>query len=225
MGAYIACKMPWMMYLWPGLPQMWKHGSWLGLAMAVGFALLVNLALMSSIIWSELTTSGMRIVAWLLVGSFWIISAMAAYGWQREQTNRRQGERRQKEYEVPLAEGLQYYLQNNWFEAERVFRRLLRRNCRDADSRLMLAALLRHTKRYEEAQIQLDRLRLTEGSRKWELEIEQEQRLLDQLKSDEQAPGNEQAPENTDSDEVGLEEETRTHEGQEEPSVEDRQAA
>ena len=192
--------------------------------MAVGFALLVNLALMSSLIWIELTTSGMRIIAWILVGSFWMISAMAAYGWQREQISRHQGERLHKEYEVPLAEGVQYYLQKNWFEAERVFRRLLRRNSRDTDSRLMLAALLRHTKRFEEAQIQLDRLRRIEGSRKWDLEIDEEQRLLDRLKSDEQAP-QAQAPEDTDSDEIGLEEEPQTRERLEEPSVEDRQAA
>ena len=224
MGTYTVCKMPWMMYLWPGLPQIWKHGSWIGLAMAVGFALLVNLALMSSLIWIELTTSGMRIIAWILVGSFWMISAMAAYGWQREQISRQQGERLQKEYEVPLAEGVQYYLQKNWFEAERVFRRLLRRNSRDTDSRLMLAALMRHTKRFEEAQIQLDRLRRIEGSRKWDIEIDEEQRLLDQLKSDEQAP-RAQAPEDTDSDEIGLEEEPQTRERLEEPSVEDRQAA
>ena len=192
--------------------------------MAVGFALLVNLALMSSLIWIELTTPGMRIIIWMLVGSFWMISAMAAYGWQREQTSRQQGERREKEYEAPLAEGVQYYLQKNWFEAERVFSRLLRRNSRDTDSRLMLAALLRHTKRYEEAQIQLDRLRRTEGSQKWELEIDEEQRLLDQVKSDEQAP-EVRAPEDVDPDEIGLEEEPQAYEGLEWPSAEDRQAA
>ena len=197
--------------------------------MAVGFALLVNLALMSSLIWSELTTPGMRTIAWILVGSFWMISAMAAYGWQREQISRRQGERLQKEHEVPLAEAIQYYLQKNWFEAERVFRRLLRRNSRDTDSRLMLAALLRHTKRYEEAQIQLDRLRRVEGSQKWNLEIDEEQRLLDQLNSDGQTPESRapeaRAPGDVDSDEIALKEEPQTHEGMEEPSVEDRQAA
>ena len=220
MGTFTMRKTPWMVYLWPGLPLIWRHGSWLGLAVAVGFTLLVNLALTSSLIWSELTTSGMRIISWVLVFSFWVISAMAAYGWQREQISRSQGERRRKEYEIPLAEGIQYYLQKNWYEAERIFRLLLRRNSRDTDSRLMLAALLRHTERYDEAQIQLDRLRMTEGSQKWDLEIEQEQRLLREARSEEQT-----STEDVASDEIGPEEGPQTHEGLEEPPAEDRLAA
>ncbi len=212
-------KMPWVIYLWPGLPQIWKHGSWPGLTLAVGYALLVNLALMTSLIWSELTTPGMRIIVWLLAVSLWMISAVAAYGREREQINRRNEPRRQVEYEAPLAEGLQYYLQKNWFEAERIFRRLLRRNNRDADARLMLATLLRHTERFEEAQVQLDRLRLIEGSQKWSMEIEAEQRLLDDLKSE--TPQSED--EKPDSD--GLEEESRAREGLQEPPATDRWAA
>lgn len=172
-------KTPWVIYLWPGLPQIWKHGSWPSLALAVGCALLVNLALVTSLIWNELTAPGMRTIVWLAVISMWMISAAVDYGRQREQVSRKTGPRRQTEYETPFAEGLQYYLQKNWFEAERIFRRLLRRNARDTDARLMLASLLRHTKRFEEAQVQLDRLRLIEGSQKWEMEIGAEQSLLE----------------------------------------------
>lgn len=199
--------------------------------MAIGFSMLVNLALMTSLIWSELTTSGMRTIAWILVGLVWALSATASYGWHRDRSGRQQGR------ETPLADGLEYYLQKNWFEAERVFRRLLRRNSRDTDARLMLATLLRHTERFEEAEIQLDRLRRIEGSQKWDLEIEQEQRLLDKVKSDKEEAGNDAGKDagedNFDNNvleepipaETSLEEESKTHAGPEEPSADDRQAA
>ena len=41
-------------YLWPGLPQLWFEGAWSGLALAVGFGLLVNFLLVASLIWVEL---------------------------------------------------------------------------------------------------------------------------------------------------------------------------
>ncbi len=217
-------KMPWMMYLWPGLPQIWKRGTWLGLAMAVGFAVLVNLSLMTSLIWSELTSPGMRIISWVLVGLIWLASAAASYGWERTSYGCGQDSSRQQGQEAPLAEGLQYYLQKNWFEAERVFRRLLRRNSRDTDAGLMLATLLRHTERFEEAKIQLQRLGRIEGSEKWDLEIRQEQRMLDKAKS-QREESDETISVETVLNEKGPEEEPKTQQGTEEPSVDDRQAA
>ena len=217
-------KMPWMMYLWPGLPQIWKRGTWLGLAMAVGFAVLVNLSLMTSLIWSELTSPGMRIISWVLVGLIWLASAAASYGWARASNGCGQDPSRQQGPEAPLAEGLQYYLQKNWFEAERVFRRLLRRNSRDTDAGLMLATLLRHTERFEEAKIQLQRLGRIDGSEKWDLEIRQEQRMLDKAKS-QREESDETISVETVLNEKGPEEEPKTQQGTEEPSVDDRQAA
>ena len=38
-------KMPWGTYLWPGLSLIWRDGSWLGLAIAVGFTALAELGL------------------------------------------------------------------------------------------------------------------------------------------------------------------------------------
>ena len=217
-------KMPWMMYLWPGLPQIWKRGTWIGLAMAVGFAVLVNLSLMTSLIWSELTGSGMRIVSWALVGLIWLASAVASYGWNRNDAVRRQDPDPKPGQEAPLADGLQYYLQKNWFEAERVFRRLLRRNSRDTDARLMLVGLLRHTERFEEATIQLQRLTRIEGSEKWDLEIQQEQRMLNLAKSKKEE-SDETISDETVSEETGLDEEPDTQRGPQESSVDDRRAA
>ena len=35
-------RMPWGTYLWPGLPQICREGSWAGLGLAIGFAALVS---------------------------------------------------------------------------------------------------------------------------------------------------------------------------------------
>ncbi|MCR4413284.1 MAG: tetratricopeptide repeat protein [Thermoguttaceae bacterium] len=77
-------------------------------------------------------------------------------------------------------------MKGNWFEAECLLSRILKRNPRDLEARLMLATLLRHTGRRDEAARQLDRLERFEGSGKWVLEISRERQQLQAAKSDEE---------------------------------------
>ncbi len=69
-------------------------------------------------------------------------------------------------------------MKGDYYQAEHVLEGLLRRNVRDLDARLMLATLLRHTGRLDEATRQLDTLARFEGAGKWELEMRQERELL-----------------------------------------------
>ena len=80
--------------------------------------------------------------------------------------------------EDAFGEALDHYLKGDYYQAEQMLEGLLRRNVRDLDARLMLATLLRHTGRLDEATRQLDTLARFEGAGKWELEIEQERELL-----------------------------------------------
>jgi len=162
-------RMPWATYLWPGLPQICRVGSWPGLGLAVGFAVLLNLALAGTFLWSGLFTPGARKLIWAAVAITWIGSAVAAR-LRREAPPDPDGDL------YPHALG--QYLKGNWFEAEQIFARLLDRNPRDLEARLMLATLLRHTGRPQEAATQLDRLEGLEGSGKWALEIARERRFL-----------------------------------------------
>ena len=164
----------WATYLWPGLGPLWKWGDGFGLAVAIGFAALLNLALVASFIWTELFTPEVRTVAWMAVGLLWAGSALVSYGWGRRHPG---GHRRRATYDA-FGEAQDYYLQGNWHQAQRTLDRLLRKNPRDVDARLMLATLLRHMGRREEAAGQLDRLAMLEDSRKWELEISRERHLL-----------------------------------------------
>jgi cytochrome c-type biogenesis protein CcmH/NrfG len=75
-------------------------------------------------------------------------------------------------------------LKGDYYQAEHVLEELLRRNLRDVDARLMLATLLRHTGRLDEAAGQLDTLVRLEGASKWQWEIEQERDLLAEAKTE-----------------------------------------
>jgi len=167
-------RMPWATYLWPGLPLVWRDGRWGALAVAVGFAALVNLALMASLLWSELLATGVRNSVWMAVVIVWGGSAVFSYRRDSRPSIRPESDPAVDAY----AEAVDRYLQADWFEAERALRRLLERDPRDLDSGLMLATLLRRTGRPAEAERELDRIERFDGSWKWELEIRRERALL-----------------------------------------------
>ncbi len=169
-------KMPWGTYLWPGLSLIWRHGSWLGLAIAVGFTALVNLALASSILWSELFTAGLRSLIWAVVGGIWAVSAIFASRWDSRGAPPRDLSPRVDSFALAL----DHYLKGNWFEAEYLLSGLLAANPRDVDASLMLATLWRHTGRFEEALEGLARLERCEDGKKWRWEISRERDLVRQ---------------------------------------------
>ena len=48
-------QLRWLTLLWPGWPQLWFAGAWSGLAIALGFAALLDLGLLASRMWTELS--------------------------------------------------------------------------------------------------------------------------------------------------------------------------
>ena len=142
--------------------------------MAAGFAALVNLALMASLLWSELFATGVRTSVWMAVVIIWGGSAVFSYRRDSRPSIRAESDPARDAY----AEAVTRYLQADWFESERGLRRLLERDPRDQDTGLMLATLLRRTGRPAEAARELDRIERFDGSQKWELEIRRERALL-----------------------------------------------
>jgi hypothetical protein len=167
-------RMRWITCLWPGLPQLWTYGSWSGLAVAVGAAVVLDLLLLASFGWSELVSPSWRITLWAAFGVCWLIAA----GWSARQCRRRAAAGNSDPRADNFAEALDCYLKGDYYQAEHVLEWLLRRNLRDLDARLMLATLLRHTGRLDEAREQLDTLARFEGAEKWQREIQQERNLL-----------------------------------------------
>jgi hypothetical protein len=166
-------RMPWAVYCWPGLPQLYEGGSWAALAFAVAAAALLNATLLGSFVWDDLTAGQLRIICWTGLGVCWSVSAgYSAWSFKRQ-------ERLRSQDSVDLfPEALDFYLKGNWFEAQRALGRLIRRDRGDADARLMLAALLRHTRQFDEATRQLNVLARLEGADRWALEIRREGELL-----------------------------------------------
>ncbi len=166
-------RMPWVTYLWPGLPQLWQQGIWSGLLLAVAFGTLVNLALMASFVWVELLGPGWLRLLWLVIGSVWVGSAAATAWYGR-------GVMPQKAIsaEAIFREALSEYLRESWFEAERMLVELLEAHPRDVEARLLLATLLRHNQRYGEALAQLARLELLRDAQRWNLEINVEKQHI-----------------------------------------------
>ncbi len=167
-------RMPWATYLWPGLPRLWFSGFWSGLALAAGFALLLNVMLLASFVWVELLDPfGLRL-GWLVTGSLWGCSAIMSVWYGR----RGPVPRGATSAEVLFREALSEYLLGSWFEAESILGRLLRLHPRDAEGRLLLATLLRHTRRYDEALDQLNRLERLRNADPWVREIAAERHRI-----------------------------------------------
>lgn len=171
-------RMPKMAWYWPGLTQLWSAGRWSGLLIALLFTVLVNLALTSSVVWTDLLSSTVRLVVWsallvLWAVSFWVTKIGGWGPWA----------------ELPIEEDLyadaqSQYLQGNWFGAESLLNRMLERSPRDVDSRLMLATLKRHTGRLNEAVEQLNQLERLDDADRWQNEIETERKILARLQND-----------------------------------------
>ena len=165
----------WLTLLWPGLPQLWFAGAFSGLAMAAGAALILNLELVASLVWTELFAAEVR---WIIAGGIgvvWLAAAAVSWRWI---AGLRLGDMPQAADGDLLNLARGEYLKGNWYEAEAALGRLLDRNLLDVEARLMLASLLGHAGRRPEAVAQLDRLSRMDGAEKWEMEIERLRRRL-----------------------------------------------
>ena len=160
-------RLRWLTLLWPGLPQLWFAGAWSGLTIAIGFAALLDLGLLSSRIWNELFPAEARSAAWLAIGVSWAAAGVVSFRWVARLTPFGQPAGQADLFELARVE----YLKGHWFEAETALRRLLDRNVLDLQARLMLAGLLGRTGRGREATGELDRLFRTDGGEVWHLEI------------------------------------------------------
>jgi len=166
-------RTPWPVYLWPGLPQLVRDGKWAALAFAVAAAAMLNAVLLGTWFWTDLFAPELRIISWVFLGVAWGLS-VGYWAW----TDRRQATTSEKTGGKNFEEALEDYLKGNWFEAERKLNVLLRREEHDLEARLLMATLLRHTKRLDDATHQLNHLVRLDGAHRWALEIHREGELL-----------------------------------------------
>ena len=164
--------------LWPGLPRLWLQGKLSGLFVALLFGFALNLALTASLVYPNLLAYGTVRIVWLVVVGGWLVATWRNLN--KLQTLSMANSNSPANEDLFLKAQTEY-LNGHWLEAESLLRRLLKNNPNDADTQLMLATLLRHARRYDEARTQLKSLERLPGSRKWILEISQEHQLLNGL--------------------------------------------
>jgi hypothetical protein len=161
---------------WPGLPQLWLQGQWFGLMAAMGFAVLLNFALMATFVWPELSRTIYPVLGWLVVGVVWISST-----WFSLRNRSRELVASEDDEGVDLYPQAQSeYLQGHWFEAETLLQTLLRRNDHDLEAHLLLATMYRHTSRLTEAKRQLNLFQSLDGWEHWQMEVLRERELLEE---------------------------------------------
>ena len=173
-------RTPWTTYLWPGLAQLWLDGAWTGLLLAIGFAVVVNMLLLSSLVWVELVDSTLLRVGWAAAGVIWLCAAGLSGRRRRSSVAETAAAQSEDLFRTAQSE----YLQGNWVAAESILRRVLEVDARDFESCLLLAALLRRTKRYKEARRELGCLERLDRAAAWTPEIEHEKTWLDQLEAE-----------------------------------------
>jgi len=162
-----------MAQLWPGLPHLWNQGSWVGLALAVGFTVLLN-TLLATLVFREWMVDQVR---WAACGALLVIWLLA--WWE----NRTDGK---AEDDGLFREAQQSYLAADWVTTEKLLLELLRKNSRDVEGRLMLATLWQHQGRKEEALGQLEKIQQLETAEKWQYEINALQKsLVSDVRNDE----------------------------------------
>jgi hypothetical protein len=172
-----------MAWVWPGLPQLWRHGSWFGLAAAVAFAVALNIALVNTLIWTEWFGPFWRAMAWMMAGGTWL--AGVAWTWRTGQSTNALMDTNEAAGDSPsedlFSAATREYLQGNWVAAREKLERLLAEDPNDVEARLLLATLYRRTHRAPEARAELERLTKMEKAVAWRFEIERELELIDKI--------------------------------------------
>lgn len=177
-------KMPWAAFLWPGLPFLYRGQTW-GLVVALATTAVLNLALLSTFVWIELLGHAVRLALWFVLASGW--GAAAWWAWRALNTDAALPP--EPPTEQGFASAMHHYLRGDWFEAERLLVELLTHNEEDVESRLMLATLLRHRKRFDEALRHLEFLQGIEAAGAWHWEICRERQLLAEAENRDETAG------------------------------------
>jgi hypothetical protein len=165
----------WAIYLWPGLPDLWWHGAWSGLALASAYGVLTGFVLAATLIWDELLGPDQGMTIWGGFFAGWLaLLFVSMRGSPRKTEARLAGP--DDLFPATLAE----YLRGNWLEAELLARQQVERVPSDVEAAVLLAAALRHTNRFDEARETLDAISLWDRADTWKLEIgSQYERLTD----------------------------------------------
>ena len=166
---------------WPGLPGLWYRGNLSSLLLAVGFAIVLNLALITSFVWPHCLGETFPAVAWPTLLILWTVAAFVSVSTLPDVMSVATGSRvsAPETTDTLFIQAQHEYLSGDWHAAESLLRQRLNRFPRDVDARLLLATLLRHDRRLDRASDQLDTIQKFDESHAWDFEIRRERRLIE----------------------------------------------
>lgn len=175
--------MPWgwrLLCLWPGLARLWLRGDLYALGLAVFYSILLNLALVSSLIWPAYLGSRFLLVAWPMLAVVWLASAWLS--WRGLPIWLQVGQKIVAPAELPVDtlfnQAQREYLKGNWVQARELLERRLRLRPRDVESRLLLLSVLRRVGRFQAALQELQLLEGMDEARPWSSELARERERL-----------------------------------------------
>jgi tetratricopeptide (TPR) repeat protein len=160
--------------IWPGMPWLWLRGSIGGLILAVGFAIVLDVAILTTWIWSELVGFQVSIAIWTAVGAVWLAataSAIASFPPPIPTA-------RDDAADALYGTARDAYLARDWLAAETKLRALLVLAPTDGEAQLLLATLLRRVGRDAEARKALEKLSRSDSGHGWQSAIARELALL-----------------------------------------------
>lgn len=149
--------------VWPGLPWLWLRGSAAGLVLALAFAVVLDMAILSTWIWSEFLELPIVIGLWVAVAMIWMAATVSAA----------------LAFPAPLQTGhdaaadalftaaRDAYLARDWLAAETKLRALLDLSPTDGEAQLLLGTLLRRVGRLDEAATAFETLSRSDTGAPW----------------------------------------------------------
>ncbi len=174
---------------WPGLTGLWYRGQMSSLLVAIGFSILLNLALVSSFLWPWSLGETFPAVAWPMIFLVWATSAWIAYHRLTDVMSVPSSEKvaDPQRPDTLFIQAQREYLGGHWEEAESLLRMRIEKAPRDVEARLLLVTLLRHTRRLDQARLQLSDMTRYDEALEWEFEVDRERQLIELIERHEAA--------------------------------------
>jgi tetratricopeptide (TPR) repeat protein len=164
-----------LLNVWPGLAQIWTGQELLGLFVAAAFAGVLNLALVSRLLWTELFAPQVSAFFAALAVVTWISSLGYTLWW----TWQCHPQRYRLEIDALFRDALEAYLQGRWNDARRGLERILAMDENDADALMQLGLLFARTDQPAMARRAFRQCLETDSGSKWRWEIAQALGRLD----------------------------------------------
>ena len=160
--------------IWPGLPWVWLRGSRAGLVLALAFAICLDMALMTTWIWTEFVDLRVTLGVWTAVVAIWLIATVSAVSaFPPPLTSRRDAAT-----DRLFTEARDAYLARDWLAAETKLQTLLTLSPTDGEAQLLLGTLLRRAGRLEESKKALELLARSDAGLPWGHAIQRELQCL-----------------------------------------------